>query len=195
MLIPSLPNKVIDFKDVLRIAYEPYQYEVYRIVLFSFVAGLIASLFPLGIGVLFGTIIPAANKQLLYSLVAALLVVTISRELFRLTNNLLTSRLQGWISWNLQSAILHRLLKLPVSFQHDDNSAALASKVIGFKSVSVFLASGVSGIVFNLFFAFFNLVALYYFDTTMALIATLPILIYIVILYKLMAKELKAICL
>jgi ATP-binding cassette subfamily C protein len=191
MLIPTLPNKTLKFRDILEFTYKSNKREFKRIWFLSALAGLIAMLFPIAVGILFGNVIPSANKGLLFQIGLALLVITIAKELFRLSNNLLTIRLEGWIHWNLQYAIMERLMKLPISFFRAENSGALANKIMSFKEVNYFLTSGLSQIVFALFYAFFNLILLYFFDIYFAIIITLFSSLYIAVLLYNLRNEIR----
>ena len=191
MFTPTLENKSLTFKDLLNFAYRTNKREFQRMWVFSALAGLIAMLFPLAVGLLFGTVIPSANLGMLLQLGIGLLVITIARELFRLSNNLLTNRLEGWMQWNLQYALVDRVLKLPVSFFKEENSGSMAQKLSNMKKLNEFITTGFSQIVFALFYAVFNLFVLYIFDVKFAFVISLFTFLYLYILYRFLSFQLR----
>lgn len=189
MMIKAFPAKSMSFRDIFLFAYKANISEFSRIWGLSVIAGLIALLFPLGVGLLFGNIIPSANKDLLVQLGLALLVITISRSLFFLSKDLLTTRLNGWMEWVLQTALIDRVLKLPVSFFREESSGSLANKVGSFVQIKNFFTSGLSQVVFSLFYAFFNLVLLYFFSLSIAFFITVLTVVYLSVLFVILQNE------
>src|SRR5690606_11861449 len=111
-----LPADASSFRAVLRAALHGASRDVAFVVALGMAAGSLAMLVPWLTAIVFGRIIPGAERGLLHELGAVLVAVTVSLGLFELTRGFVLVRLQTRMDTTLEAAVWDRLLSLPLTF-------------------------------------------------------------------------------
>lgn len=168
MFFPRFGSEALRFSGLVKRVLKNRGKEYLGIGLVSALAGLISILFPVGVGLLFGQVIPSANQNLLLQLALVLLVVAFSGGLFQLGKNLLSARLQGWVDWDLQTSLMDRILRLPLQELNKENAGTLARKVFSFRQILRFISSGIADLGFSFLYILFNLFSLFFFSPELA---------------------------
>jgi NHLM bacteriocin system ABC transporter ATP-binding protein len=138
---------------------------------------IIGMIVPQAIGVLIDTAIPDADRGLLLQLTLAMLAATFGTSLFRLTQGLAIARLECYSVFNLQAGIWDRLLKLPLGFFRDNSAGEVLSRVSAINQIRDKLGGEKLDILFNSFFALFNLVLLFIYSSQLAAIAVAVVVV------------------
>jgi ATP-binding cassette subfamily C protein len=144
---------------------------VARLLAAGAAGGLLAMIPPLAMALIVDRIVPGGRVSELLDLTLALVAVAAAIAMFDLLRAFTMQRIEGWVNHELQSALIDRLLTLPLPFFRGFTAGDLAQRANGINQIrqaaARLLLAGLLGEVF----AVFNLALLFYFDVRLALIA------------------------
>jgi NHLM bacteriocin system ABC transporter ATP-binding protein len=141
------------------------------VVVASLAVGLLALVGPLAIGLIFSTIVPNAERDLLIELVGWLAVVAFSGLLFEAARAIALTRIEGRVEWSLQAGMADRLLALPASFFKSYSSGDLADRLLGFDAIRQTLTGTAVTSLVAIIFSLLNFVLLFLIDLRLAFVA------------------------
>jgi NHLM bacteriocin system ABC transporter ATP-binding protein len=168
----SFPERALTILDVLKFGFRGGKNDLLIVALMGIATGILALLIPLAIGILFDSIIPAAERGQLLQLGLVLLVSTLAACLFQLTQNIAVLRLEGKWDVSILAAVWDRLLRLPVSFFRHYSSGDLAERAMGIDIVRRTLSGAVVSSILAATFAILNFGLLFYYDARLAWVAS-----------------------
>ena len=177
-----LPARAISLRDLLAFGLcGQLKRDLLLMVLLALAGGILAMAVPVLTGILFDSIIPAADSRQLGQVAALLLAFAIGSTCLQATQSIALLRLAGKLDVYLQSSILDRLLNLPVPFFRRYTAGDLASRA-GSISVIIKTLSG-SGFltIVNGIFGFFYLFLLFCYNVRLAVVATALVLIFLAV--------------
>lgn len=173
----SFPDQPLTPLGVLRFAAHGARSDLVRIVSIGLVAGLLATGLPLLTGQVFDRIIPGAERDLLWQLMAVLLAVFMASWLFDLARGFAMVRAQTRMDASLEAGTWDRLLSLPLPFFRKYAAGDLADRAAGIGAMRETLAQvGLSSVLSGIF-SIWNLGLLFYYDVSLALAATALVVI------------------
>ncbi|MDE0759162.1 MAG: NHLP bacteriocin export ABC transporter permease/ATPase subunit, partial [Pseudomonadales bacterium] len=155
--------------------------DLHRLLLAGMLLGLIAAVTPIATGLIFDYIIPNAAFSQLNQIVFALAMAALGTASFTLVRALALLRINGRMDWTLQSAIFDRLLKLPTRFFKAYNTGDLADRALGFNTIRGILSGVLISSMLGAIFSVFSLVLLFYYSSSLALLAIALIFVAVVI--------------
>ncbi|MGD9107703.1 MAG: NHLP bacteriocin export ABC transporter permease/ATPase subunit [Gammaproteobacteria bacterium] len=168
-----LPSEQIDGKKILRFGFAGLGKSFISIALLGIGGGLISLLTPLATQVVFDSIIPSATYSWLIHLGIILCFAVLNIAVFNFVNNLSLLRIEGKFNVKTQTALWYRLLNLPVNFCRKFTAGNLTTRVMAINSIRQQLSGVSSNIIIGAIFSSLNFLLLFYYSSSMALIALL----------------------
>jgi NHLM bacteriocin system ABC transporter ATP-binding protein len=173
----SFPDQPLTPLGVLRFAAHGARSDVVRIVAIGLLAGFLATGLPLLTGQVFDRIIPGAERDLLWQLMAVLLAVFMASGLFDLARGFAMVRAQTRMDASLEAGTWDRLLSLPLPFFRKYAAGDLADRAAGIGAMREVLARvGLSSLLSGVF-SIWSFALLFYYDVSLALAATALVVI------------------
>ncbi|MHB8520223.1 MAG: NHLP bacteriocin export ABC transporter permease/ATPase subunit [Limisphaerales bacterium] len=169
--------RALRLRDVLSFGLRNCGPDLNTILWIGVAGGLLGMLVPIVTGIVFDSIIPAAeHPELVYSALA-LLVAAFASVIFQITRSIALLRLEGKSEASLQAAVWDRLLSLPIPFFRNYSSGDLAMRVNGVNAIRGMLSGAVTTSVLSGVFSVFNFALLFYYSMKLALIATMLVVV------------------
>ncbi|TBR56826.1 NHLP family bacteriocin export ABC transporter permease/ATPase subunit [Westiellopsis prolifica IICB1] len=165
------PDTKFKIQDLLQFALRGHIKELIYIMLAGVITSVLGMLTPQATAILIDNAIPDANRGLLTQIGLGLLAVTFGQTMFDLTQAFAIIRLQTFAESSTQAAVWDRLLNLQASFFRQYSVGDLKSRVSSISQIHQKLSSTVLKSIFSSFFSLLNLGLLFYYSTTLALLA------------------------
>lgn len=168
-----LPAKAIGYKDLLKYLVDGiWKSDAVTVLAMGLCGGLLGSLTPVVTGIIFDSVIPDGERMLLSQIGFLLMAIALASFAFDLTRSFALHRIEGRTESDLQAAVWDRLLSLPVPFFKEYTAGELAGRAMGISQIrSIISGAAVNSIVSGIF-AVFYFILLFYYNRTLALIAT-----------------------
>ena len=168
-----LPEHEASAWSLLKWGFQGLKNDTRRIIWTGILIAVLTLSLPVMVKVLFNTIIPSASST--YVLQFALTILTCAAVIFllRMAQVVSIARVAQSLSLAFQSAVMDRLLNLPVDFFRQFSSGELAYRSLGVDGIrrilnDAFIQAFLSGV-----FSLFTLGLLYWFSVPLALCATM----------------------
>ncbi len=172
MFFRSFPDQAIGVLDLLRFGLGGAGRDVARLFVFGALGGLLGLFTPIATGLLIDTVIPSAQHDELLQLVLLLLTAAFGISAFELTRGIALLRIKTRTDNAVQSAIIHRLLRLPAPFFRDYAAGDLALRAFGIGAIIHLLMTTTQSALFAWIFGLFSYVYLFFLNWQLALLAT-----------------------
>ncbi|NEU78745.1 NHLP bacteriocin export ABC transporter permease/ATPase subunit [Nostoc sp. UIC 10630] len=176
-----LPDKVLTTIDLLKFALQGHYKELLIVLAAGMATSLLGMIVPQAMAILIDSAIPDANRGLLVQIALALLATAFGSTLFQLAQGFAIMRVETFADASTQAAVWDRLLNLKASFFRQYSTGDLNSRVSAISQIRQKLSSTVLRSIFTSLFAFLNLGLLFYYNGSLALIATLVAFVNITI--------------
>ncbi|MHC5739344.1 NHLP bacteriocin export ABC transporter permease/ATPase subunit [Nostoc sp.] len=176
-----LPDKVLTTIDLLKFAMQGHYKELLVVLTAGMATTLLGMIVPQATAILIDSAIPDANRGLLMQIALALLATAFGSTLFQLAQGFAIMRVETFADASTQAAVWDRLLNLKASFFRQYSTGDLNSRVSAISQIRQKLSSTVLRSIFTSLFAFLNLGLLFYYNGSLALIATVVAFINITI--------------
>jgi NHLM bacteriocin system ABC transporter ATP-binding protein len=170
-LYPSFPQKSMYGADMLRFGLRDCKNDLFILILFGIIGGILSLMTPFMTGYLFDAIIPEASKHMLIYIALALVSVAITVGVLNFVKGIAYIRIESKMNKHIQSAIWDRLLSLPLSFFRSYNAGDLSNRANGINMIRQLVSGVVVTTVLASLFSIFNLALLFYYNVNLALIA------------------------
>lgn len=177
------PEKPITVWDVIRFGVLQDSRDLFMLLFMGLSTAVLGLLTPILVGVLFDYVIPNAEKIQIFHIGIALFAASLGYVMFEITENFALLRIETKMDLSLQAALWDRLLNLPASFFRQYNSGDLADRAMGINDIRQILTGVTTTTVLASIFSFLNFILLFYFSTTLALVAIGIIFFELVVIY------------
>jgi ATP-binding cassette subfamily C protein len=166
-----LPDRPVSAGGLARFAARRLRGDLWAVLVLGGLGALLGLAIPIGTGIVYSAIIPEAARNRLVQLAAGLFVCALGAALLDIVKGLAILRIETKSDADIQSAVMDRLLSLPVAFFRRFSAGDLAQRVLGMAvirdSVTIFTTqSGIAGL-----FAAANLALMFWYDVSLALVA------------------------
>ena len=170
VLYRPMPPGSLSVRGLLSFGLQGSGSDLFRLVLFSMVAGLLSLALPVATGAILGNLVPvgATIPVLLASLLLLLVVFATTGFLLARSAGLL--RLQGRMLTRMQSGLWDRLIALPVRFFDRFSVADLTLRVNGVDAIQQIVASVASTTLLAVVTLVFSLGLLFFYNATLAVV-------------------------
>ena len=169
----ALPDEKLTWKSLLSFGLYQLKGDIRRILILQILVGLLGLLIPISTGIIFDNVIPNAKISLLLQFIVALIVVSVSINLFEVTQALGLMRVKFKLTSSLQPAIWDRLLRLPIGFFRFFNAGNLASRAECIDEIQQSLTGAVVSSILGGFFSIITLILMFYYSYVLAIYAFL----------------------
>lgn len=167
----TLPDHPLDWRHLLSFSFEDLKGDWKKIFALQSLVGVLALLFPIITGIIFETIIPDANINLLKQTVLLLIVASCISGGLALAQALYFIRIRFKSNVTLQAAIWDRVIRLPLPFFRQFDSGDLANRAHGIDSIQQFLTSSMLTTALSGMFSVLSLFLMFFYDIRLALVA------------------------
>lgn len=169
----GIPEEVQSGKEACKLYFKRNKHDYLKLALYSAFAAILALFPPVGIAFIFNQAIPNSNLQMLLQITLGLVVSGLSASLFLYFRALITGRIEGIASSQIQSALWDRLLRLPPNFFRKFSAGNLFLRVMAMTQIRTFFTSnGVRQLITGIF-AFFYLIVMLAYSIKLTLLALL----------------------
>ena len=170
-LYQPFPEAALSLPTVLRFGVSGLKGDLLTIGAAALLVGFLGSLTPLAIGLLFGAVIPSADRGQLLQLTVILLLAGITTAVFGVVRGLALLRLQIKTGAKIQAAIWDRLIALPLRFFRNYSAGDLAVRAMNMEQIQQRLSLAVLNPLLNGVVSIFNFALMFYYDPTLAFVA------------------------
>ena len=175
------PEKALSMWELFRFGIQPLKRDNATVALAGVAAGILGMVTPLATGHLFSTVIPGADQFQLLELSVALVVVALTAAMFNLTRSFALLRIDGRSGASLQAAVWDRLLSLPLPFFRDYSVGDLTQRANAINMLRQALSGTAMTAIMGGMTSIFNFGLLFYYSTTLALVATAVLIVTVAI--------------
>ena len=169
----SLPEKIFNIFTILKFGFSE---EIVSILLL-FVASAAAMLFNLSIPILtnylVNTILPQSDSKLLIETTTVVFLIIIGSSIVQYLKTLMTLRLESVTDHRLQTAVMDRLVRLPMSFISKFTTADLASRVNSISQIRQAIGTGAITTLISSLFSLTYFVLMFTYDSELAIYAAI----------------------
>ncbi len=177
IFIRTLPSGPIGVRDLIAVALPGSRGDLLGIIAFGFIAGLLGTVPPLAIGIVYGAIIPNGLRGSIGLIALALVITGAAATAVELVRNLLVLRLQTRTSGKAQAAVMARLLSLPVGFFRRFAVGDLASRALAIDDIQQYVTGVTMSIALSAIFSLSGFLIVLYYDAPLALVCAVLALI------------------
>lgn len=158
MLYKSLPENKIKIRDILKFAFIDIKIDILRFVVISLLGTLIGLVTPEITRNFIDYVIPNAAKNQAMLITIMVLTVNLASMIISIAKSLASLRMETRSTNALESAVIDRLLKLPVNFFKEYSSGDLADRVSGVGTIQKQIFSIFMSVGMNFIFCFVYLI-------------------------------------
>lgn len=183
-IYPTLPGETIRFRDLLSVGLFGGRGDIVLMLLFGAVGALVGLLTPSITATLINTAIPEGPQRLVVELTGVLIAVALVVAIFQFLQATALLRAQTIFETNAQTALWHRLMRLPSGFFRSFDAANLAMRVMGLSEIRTVLSQGVATAVLGGIFSVLNFIVMVVYGgwlTGVALVMTILTIVVAVI--------------
>jgi ATP-binding cassette subfamily C protein len=173
----SLPDEKVDGVGLLKRVWSEARQDIRFILTLALVSGFLSLMVPIATEHMLGMIVPAALTERVWMLMLGLISVQTGVALFNLTRAFTLVRLEGRTNSSLQSAVVDRLLALPVPFFRDNPVGELAMRALSINAARSIVSGAAPVSVLAGVFSAVYLILLVYYDWRLAGLALVIILV------------------
>ncbi len=177
----SFPDRVLKTPDLIRFGLCGVWPDITVIVLVGIAGALLNLLTPVATGVIFDSIVPAAQRSQLMQMTLGLFVAALAGLTFEITRSVAMLRAESRSNAAIEAAMWDRLLLLPIPFFRKFSAGDLAARANGINNIRQHLSQVVLGSLLSGVFSLFNLALLFYYSSMLALVATGLVLLSVVV--------------
>lgn len=179
VFIRTLPTRPIGVRDLIAVALPGSRADLFGILAFGFITGLLGTVPPLAIGIVYGLIIPNGLRGSIGLIALALVVTGATATAVELVRNLLVLRLQTRTSGKAQAAVMARLLSLPAGFFRKFAVGDLADRSLAIEDIQQYVTGVTLSVVLGAIFSLSGFLIVVYYDARLAVICGILALVVI----------------
>ncbi len=167
----SFPDLPMSLVSMLKFGMAGGGKDLWVLLLMGALSSLLALLSPVITGHVIDTVIPESDRPQLLLLMSAMASAAVAMAVFQVVRGVAMVRLEGRMNMSVSSALLDRILNMPVSFFRRFTAGDLALRASGINAIR----QQVSGVgvmtLMNGMFSLSNLALLFYYNVKLALAA------------------------
>lgn len=180
-LTAHLPFRAMRFRDLLGFALARGWRDATPMLLTGAILGLLGLATPIGTAYMIDTVIPGHEVGFLIEIGVVLAVLGGTAFIMEYVGTLAFSRAESRIGRALQSGMMDRMLRLPMSFFQGYSAGDLATRVMAITQIQTLASTSSVNAILSGIFGFFSFALMFYYDTRLALWAALLISVYCVL--------------
>ena len=170
MFFSGFDGKMTSVKRVLSFAIQGVKKDA-KLLIFAALAGsLIGMLVPVLSGIMYDEVVPTADKSLHLEVFTILIMIALVKAGLQLVQGALQLRVESKSSVNLQAGMMDHMLRLPVTFYKKYTAGDLTNRVLSVNAIRQILSSTLMTAILGGAFSSVNLLLLFYYDSSLALV-------------------------
>jgi NHLM bacteriocin system ABC transporter ATP-binding protein len=170
LFVRTFPPRAISIGDIVRIAAPGNGGDLWRILAFGFVAGVLGAVTPLAVGAVYGLIIPNGLRGSLGLVAVGLVLVGVTATIVEIVRNLLVLRLQTRTSGTAQAAVMARLVNLPATFFRNYAVGDLADRALAVDAIQRYVTGTTLSVTLSAVFSLTGFAVIVAYDPRLALV-------------------------
>lgn len=170
IFIRTLPSGPVGARDLIAVALPGSRADLIGILAFGFIAGLLGTVPPLAIGIVYGAIIPNGLRGSIGLIALALVITGAAATAVELVRNILVLRLQTRTSGKAQAAVMARLLSLPAGFFRRFAVGDLANRALAIEDIQQYVTGVTMSVVLGAIFSLSGFMVILYYDAGLAVV-------------------------
>jgi NHLM bacteriocin system ABC transporter ATP-binding protein len=171
------PERALQVWGVFRFGLHHTGADLWTVLLLSLAGGVLGLAMPLATGLIFDVVIPSVARTQLAFLALGLWVAAFASVAFNLTRGIALLRIEARSDAAIQGAIWDRLLSLPLPFFRPYTAGDLALRANGINAIRQVVSGAVTTTLLSGCFSLFSLGLLFYYSLSLALVATVLVLL------------------
>ena len=183
-IYPSLPVSVRSATDLFPVAFGGQLLALVSLIITSAIIAILCLGIPLFTNYLVSTVIPSGSYDELIEALFIVFLITISVIASQFLQSLMVLRLETTSDLRLQTALWDRVMRLPLSILDTLTPADIVSRVDGISKIRGLVSNGISSSIIQAMFSCIYFVLMFFFDQTLALIALLITVVYILFVFR-----------
>ena len=184
VIYKPFPNKALNLWDIFSFVMRPNTIRDFvSISLMGAMMGILGMFTPIVTGIIFSSVIPAAEYNSLFYIILFLISITITSSIFGITRSIASLRFEGRVDYMIQSAIWARLLSLPVPFFSKYDSSDLSARANSIITIRRMLTGAAMSTILSAIFSVFQFFLLFYYSLSLALIGIVLTIIPIAVVF------------
>lgn len=168
MFFVTFDKPIKSFQDLVVFAFKGVKKDAYGLGLAAFLGSLIGLLIPILSDLIFDDVIPTADRNYLWEIVAILVVVGIVQALLKLVEGILLIRLETKSNITMQAGLMDHLIRLPIRFFKQYSAGDLTLRALTANSIRQIASNTLLSATLAGAFSIINLALLYYYDSKLA---------------------------
>lgn len=169
------------FRDILGFALARGWRDATPMLLTGAILGLLGLATPVGTAYMIDTVIPGHEVGFLIEIGLVLAVLGGTAFIMNYVGTLAFSRIESRTGRALQSGMMDRMLRLPMSFFQGYSAGDLATRVMAVTQIQTLASTSSVNAILSGIFGFFSFALMFYYDARLALWAALLISVYCVL--------------
>lgn len=166
------PARQLGLMDLVAFGMRGAAGDLTAIIALGIASGVLATMLPVAMGLVFDSIIPGADRPGLLAIAGFLGIAAVASALFELTRNFAVLRLEGRMDAAVQAAVWDRLLGLPVPFFRDYTSGDLAMRSLAISEIREQLTGSTLDSILSGIFSIFSFALMFYYSWRLALLGS-----------------------
>lgn len=195
-----LPQKELNGTDLILFLFQNIELDEKILLLAAALAvTLLGLITPAANTLIFSYIIPSGQISMVLSIAFLLFGAAISTFLMNITKTLVQTKMETKMSVILESAVMGRVINLPVQFFKNYNSGDLANRIRALENICTIIANGVLGMGLMAVFSLAYVIQIVQISPQLAMTALFVILLQLIIAFlgawgqlKVMRKKIQA---
>lgn len=168
----AFPNRGLSVRDLVMFSLAGTRGDWIYVLVLGLVTGMIGLATPLATGLIFSRIIPGVETDQLLLVVLSLAACTLVTTLLEFAQGIAMLRLETRMDSSVEAGVWDRLLNLPASFFRRFAAGDLADRAMGMGRIRQVLTQAAMSTVLTFVFSLVSFGLLFYYDVTLALLAT-----------------------
>ncbi len=181
-IYPPLPDGDLSAFGLARFGFCHTAADRRLLVAMGTLAGLVTLIVPIGVGIVYGSVLTSNHGSLLAAVIALLAGAAVTWAVVSSSRNLILVRLEGIFSSRIEPALIDRLLRSDSEFFRSHAGGDLAARVVGMQTIRKQISGSVITTFLTLVFSTFNLILIFFYSIMLGFIALATLVVVIVIL-------------
>ncbi len=171
------PDRALKGWDIFKFGLAGCSADMLMILTVATVGAILGLITPIATGIIISTIIPEAARSDLGQITLILITCAIASTMFDVTKAVALLRIEIKMDASMQSGVMDRLLSLPVPFFRNYSAGDLAERTLGINYMRQIVSGVTATAILAGVFSSFNFLLLFYYDSKLALVATLVVIL------------------
>lgn len=180
-LTAPLPFRAINFRELLGFALTQGWRDLIPMLAMGAILGLLGLMMPIATAYIIDSVIPNHEGGHLIELGLALAVLGGTAFVVNYVSTLAFTRAESCMGRAVQSGIMDRVLRLPMSFFQNYSAGDLATRVMAITQIQTLLSTSSVNAILGGIFGIFSFGLMFFYDVRLALWAALLTLVYLVL--------------